>query len=291
MADSTFELYTESSSEMFPGKTITLCTRISKWGITRLNKFVIAFIEYMLRKTENKIAFIVCDLPNHFSYTNDNIGQLLSALGGAGQVPIIPQSTQPDNNRELFSLYADKYLSRTNLTPRGYDKFCVYCGSPLCTKNHFDLKFLEIFEMKDIWHFFSNKILLSSPFKTNKQLNKEENEIIFMIDLDYRNLTVFNRTTGEVNNCRSIASKFLEVILSKNTNKKVLPLSTWCFFSFWTNEFPFQNLKHIYPEKILKQYPWLEYYDAMIAFANHDFNKNLLRVNVELKRIRKNALI
>lgn len=253
--------------------TVVICcsTKLTKWLRTRLSHQSLTFAAFMLKHSSWNLMFVICDIPNFFTYTAESVN-LFQNVTLVADIPL------PDaENRELFSIHAFKHLSQTGQVGV-FDRFCCYCGLPLCFKNHFGIKFLEIFDKEGIWQFLSPTVGFSEVFLTNQQFKSEKKlEVIFMVDLKINCVTVHTKTTEKVSKDKFYPDKFMELFTQKHAPKNALPLSTCCLKTLLDNNYPFTELYNVFPSFVVNSWEIVKHYETMKAIRNKKFSKTQLR--------------
>lgn len=239
--------------------------QMSLWNPLTMTSSVCCFIQHLLENhnSEMPLSFSLIDLPLSKSFNPDN----LSGLRNLAALPIPTIDTT--DLKELFSVYGVTFLQ--NMTGKSHTflhNTCCYCGSYLCTKNHYDFKFIEVIQRKDVWHYFSSSLMISDPFESKLHFTNETQSLIFMVDFIYHSCLVYNKNKKKVENCFTFPSKVKKQLQTIHQPKNPLPLSTHCFQSLWWKNIDWTKLPKIIPHKMLKKYPLYKFFDVMESFAS-----------------------
>lgn len=239
---------------------------------SRLSGPVLSFASFLVKNANWDIMFVICDIPNYYTYSKQSINTLTTGTVNIQDIPV-PEK----ENRELFSIHAMKHLIQIGQEEL-FQRFCCYCGLPLCFKNHFDIKFLELLEKEGIWQFVSPSLGFSEVFKTNQHYNSEmTSEVTFMVDLKFNCVIVHNKTTNYVSRNKFFPQDLMDIFKEKHAPKNALPLSTCCIKSLLDHNYPLTELNNVFPSFVVQQWDIVKHYKAMEKFRTKEFSQNQLR--------------
>lgn len=249
--------------------------RITSWNPVRMSPSVCCFVKHMIENQNEEIpsSFEFLDLPSAQCFNKANVTRLSSFSNIP--IPWVEPFSNEDNS--LFSIYGQVFLQKETENPHTIlHSTCCYCGSHLCLKNHYDFKFFELIQRKNVWHNLYSDVMFSEPCKTKLHFNNQDQTLIFMVDFIYKCCIVYNTTQKKAEFCYTFPPRLNRKLTTVYKPKNPLSLATYCFQTMWLKDIDWKKTAQVIPERMLQFYPLYNLYEAINMIAGEG-KKNYLQ--------------